>query len=153
MNQQKRNIAYFSGKDAAIQAAISYASGKSEIDDDELRQLANDIKSQVHGDYYLTKLILKGVAYHIGYLPSSIRLRIEKLFKAGKIIAMFCTSTLIEGVNLPADNLFISNYRSGRPKMTSVEFRNLIGRVGRIKFNLYGNVFFISNGKNGTEKE
>lgn len=153
LNQQKRNIAYFSGKDAAIQAAISYASGKTEIDDDELRQLANDIKSQVHGDYYLTKLILKGVAYHVGYLPSSIRLRIEKLFKAGKIIAMFCTSTLIEGVNLPADNLFISNYRSGRPKMTSVEFRNLIGRVGRIKFNLYGNVFFISNGKNVTEKE
>ena len=66
---------------------------------------------------------------------------------------MFCTSTLIEGVNLPADNLFITNYRSGRPKMTSVEFRNLIGRVGRIKFNLYGNVFFISNGDQVTEKE
>lgn len=37
--------------------------------------------------------------------------------------------------------------------MTSVEFRNLIGRVGRIKFNLYGNVFFISNGNQVTEKE
>ena len=66
---------------------------------------------------------------------------------------MFCTSTLIEGVNLPADNLFITNYRSGRPQMTSVEFRNLIGRVGRIKFNLYGNVFFISDGEQVTEKE
>lgn len=28
-----------------------------------------------------------------------------------------------------------------------------IGRVGRIKFNLYGNVFFISDGKHVTEKE
>ena len=37
--------------------------------------------------------------------------------------------------------------------MTSVEFRNLIGRVGRIKFNLYGNVFFISDGNQVTEKE
>jgi hypothetical protein len=34
-----------------------------------------------------------------------------------------------------------------------VEFRNLIGRVGRIKFNLYGNVFFISDGNQVTEKE
>lgn len=153
LNERRRNISYFSGKDAAIQAAMAYANEKPEIADDDLIQLSKDIKSQVHGDYYLAKLILKGVAYHIGYLPSSIRLRIEKLFKAGKIIAMFCTSTLIEGVNLPADNLFISNYRSGRPKMTSVEFRNLIGRVGRIKFNLSGNVFFISNGKNVTEKE
>lgn len=38
--------------------------------------------------------------------------------------------------------------------MTSVEFRNLIGRVGRIKFNLYGNVFFIADGNpEATEKE
>jgi replicative superfamily II helicase len=93
--------------------------------------------------------------YRIPHRISSrlYRQRIEKLFKAGKITAMFCTSTLIEGVNLPADNLFITNYRSGRPQMTSVEFRNLIGRVGRIKFNLYGNVFFISDGNQVTEKE
>ncbi len=153
LGKRKRNIAYFSGKNGAIEAARSFAEGKDDIDDDDLKQLANDIRDQVHGDYYLTKLIRKGIAYHIGYLPASIRQRIEKLFKAGKITAMFCTSTLIEGVNLPADNLFITNYRSGRPQMTSVEFRNLIGRVGRIKFNLYGNVFFISDGNQVTEKE
>ena len=153
LEERKRNIAYFSGKNGAIDAARAFAEEKDDIDDDDLKQLANDIRDQVHGDYYLTKLIRKGIAYHIGYLPASIRQRIEKLFKAGKITAMFCTSTLIEGVNLPADNLFITNYRSGRPQMTSVEFRNLIGRVGRIKFNLYGNVFFISDGNQVTEKE
>lgn len=154
LGERKRNIAcYFSGKNGAIEAAREFAKGKDNIDDDDLKQLANDIRDQVHGDYYLTKLIRKGIAYHIGYLSASIRQRIEKLFKAGKITAMFCTSTLIEGVNLPADNLFITNYRSGRPQMTSVEFRNLIGRVGRIKFNLYGNVFFISDGNQVTEKE
>lgn len=153
LGERKRNIAYFSGKNGAIEAARAFAKGKDDIDDEDLKQLANDIRDQVHGDYYLTKLIRKGIAYHIGYLPASIRQRIEKLFKAGKITAMFCTSTLIEGVNLPADNLFITNYRSGRPQMTSVEFRNLIGRVGRIKFNLYGNVFFISDGNQVTEKE
>lgn len=153
LNERKRNIAYFSGKSAAIDAARAFAEGKNDVDDEDLRLLAKDIRDQVHGDYYLTKLIRKGIAYHIGYLPASIRQRIEKLFKAGKITAMFCTSTLIEGVNLPADNLFITNYRSGKPQMTSVEFRNLIGRVGRIKFNLYGNVFFISDGNQVTEKE
>ena len=35
--------------------------------------------------------------------------------------------------------------------MTSVEFLNPIGCVGRIKFNLYGNVFFISDGNRVTE--
>lgn len=151
--ERKRNIAYFSGKSAAIDAAMAFAEGKDDLNDPDLDALAKDIREQVHGEYYLTSLIKKGIAYHIGYLPASIRQRIEGLFKDGKITAMFCTSTLIEGVNLPADNLFITNYRSGRPQMTSVEFRNLIGRVGRIKFNLYGNVFFISNGDQVTEKE
>lgn len=153
LSERKRSIAYFSGKNAAIQSAIAYSHGRDDIDDKDLADLAEDIKNQVHGEYYLAKLIRKGIAYHIGYLPASIRQRIESLFKSGKITAMFCTSTLIEGVNLPADNLFITNYRSGRPPMTSVEFRNLIGRVGRIKFNLYGNVFFISDGNQVTERE
>ena len=58
---------------------------------------------------------------------------------------MFCTSTLVEGVNLPADNLFITSYYSGRAQMTDVDFRNLIGRVGRIQYNLSGNVFMVSD--------
>ena len=153
IQERKRNIVYFSGKNNAIDAARKFSINKPVINDSELKQLSDDIKSQVQGDYYLADLIVKGIAYHIGYLPALIRQRIEKWFKAGKITTMFCTSTLIEGVNLPADNLFITNYRSGRPKMTSVEFRNLIGRVGRIRFNLYGNVFFISNGNKVTETE
>jgi replicative superfamily II helicase len=72
-------------------------------------------------------------------------MKIEKLFRDRKIVAMFCTSTLVEGVNLPADNLFITTYRKGRgqTKMTAVDFRNLVGRVGRINYNLYGNVFLV----------
>ena len=60
---------------------------------------------------------------------------------------MFCTSTLLEGVNLPADNLFITDNKIFRSAMSPVDFRNLIGRVGRISYNLYGNVFFVSEEK------
>ena len=56
---------------------------------------------------------------------------------------MFCTSTLIEGVNLPADNLFITSYKSGLSSFKVVDFKNLIGRVGSIEFTLYGNVFVV----------
>lgn len=110
-------------------------------DKPELLALSKEIKGQIHNDYYLAELLTKGVAYHIGYLPADIRLRIEELFRSGDIQTIFCTSTLIEGVNLPADNLFITSYKNGLSHMTPVEFRNLVGRVGRIEFNLYGNVF------------
>ena len=145
-------IAYFSSKDKAINAALAFARLRRKIDgpirkqpDPELMELAKEVRNQVHKDYFLAELLEQGIAYHIGYLPSAIRMRIEKLFKAEKITAMFCTSTLVEGVNLPADNLFITSYYSGRAQMTDVDFRNLIGRVGRIQYNLSGNVFMVSD--------
>jgi hypothetical protein len=120
--------------------------------DARLSELAGDIEREIHSDYYLAKIIRKGVAYHIGYLPSAIRMRIEDLFREGSISTMFCTSTLLEGVNLPADNLLIMGSKISRSKMTPIDFRNLIGRVGRIEYNLHGNVFFVSE-KNKTKKE
>ena len=87
----------------------------------------------------------------MGYLPSTIRARIESLYKDGKIRTLFCTSTLLEGVNLPADNLFITSHKNGGD-MSPVDFRNLMGRVGRIEFNLYGNVFLVCI-KRKTKKE
>jgi len=96
-------------------------------------------------DVEIAKIIKKGIAYHIGYLPAAIRMRIEDMFRKGKITTMFCTSTLLEGVNLPADNLFITDNKIFRSRMTPVDFRNLIGRVGRIEYNLYGNVIFVSS--------
>lgn len=151
-DKPSRMIAYFSSKDKAINAALAFARLRRKIDgpirkqpDPELMELAKEVRNQVHKDYFLAELLEQGIAYHIGYLPSAIRMRIEKLFKAEKITAMFCTSTLVEGVNLPADNLFITSYYSGRAQMTDVDFRNLIGRVGRIQYNLSGNVFMVSD--------
>ena len=56
---------------------------------------------------------------------------------------MFCTSTLLEGVNLPAENLFITSYKKGLSNFSEVDFKKLVGCVGRAKCDLYGNVFII----------
>lgn len=140
--KDSQNIVYCSATSKAIEYALDYANSlKTQEDNAEFLALSREIKGQIHADYYLADLLTKGVAYHIGYLPADIRLRIEDLFKNGAIKTIFCTSTLVEGVNLPADNLFITSYKNGLSHMTPVEFRNLVGRVGRIEFNLYGNVF------------
>lgn len=97
-------------------------------------------------------MIKKGVAYHVGYLPIQLRTTIEDAFKNRIIKTLFCTSTLIEGVNLPADNLFILSYRNGNSNMSKIEFKNLIGRVGRMAFNLYGNDFIIRHNKSISPK-
>ena len=139
-----QNIIYCHSTKKAVDMALEYAKTLPiKVNNAALLALAREIKNEIHGDYYLADVISRGVAYHIGYLPSNIRLQIEGLFRSGDITAIFCTSTLVEGVNLPADNLFITHYKNGRTSMSPVDFKNLVGRVGRIEFNLYGNVFLI----------
>lgn len=141
----KQSIVYCSSIAQAVNLARSYADTiHGTVSSQEVWALSRDIKQEVHGDYFLAEIITKGVAYHIGYLPSAIRMRIEELFRNGDITTIFCTSTLVEGVNMPADNLFVTNYKKGYAYMDAVDFRNLIGRVGRIEYNLYGNVFLVS---------
>lgn len=149
--QRKQSIIYCNGRNKAISAAQKYSDllkgalvNNGYKNDPELNSLSADISREVHNDYYLADMIKKGIAYHIGYLPASIRTRIEKLFQEGRISTMFCTSTLLEGVNLPADNLFITDNKIFLSAMSAIDFKNLIGRVGRISFNLYGNVFLVS---------
>lgn len=151
--KEVQSIVYFPSTRKTVIAARDFAANRVEKTDcKELMDLAQDIKNEVHGEYYLVDLIKKGIAYHIGYLPSSIRQRIEDLFKDGKITMLFCTSTLIEGVNLPADNLFVTDFKNGTKHMKPVDFRNLIGRVGRLEYNLYGNVFLVAISEKAKEK-
>ncbi|MCF0134179.1 MAG: DEAD/DEAH box helicase [Blautia sp.] len=150
---EKPFICYFPSTRKTIIAARDFGANRiPRTDCKELVELSKDIKEEVHGDYYLADLVACGIAYHIGYLPSSIRQRIEDLFKEGKITALFCTSTLLEGVNLPADNLFITDYRNGLKDMKPIDFRNLVGRVGRLEFNLHGNVFLVALTDKATDK-
>ena len=151
LGEGARSIVYSNSKDNVVEYALQYATQLQPLHDSDLDVLAQDIRQDVHGDYYLADIVEKGVAYHMGYLPSTIRARIESLYKDGKIHTLFCTSTLLEGVNLPADNLFITSHKNGGD-MSPVDFRNLMGRVGRIEINLDGNVFLVCI-KRKTKKE
>ena len=151
--KRQQTIVYCNGRTKAIENALEFAKHLPDLNDDDLIALSKDISGEVHSDYFLAEIIKRGVAYHIGYLPSAIRMRLEDMFRKGKITTMFCTSTLLEGVNLPADNLFITDTKIFRRTMSPVDFRNLIGRVGRIRFNLYGNVFFVPQGDQVKEQD
>ena len=141
-------VVYCKNPDDVVTLALEYAGLLQPLHISDLDALAEDIKNEVHSAYYLAETISKGVAYHMGYLPTTIRLRIEESFRKKEgIRVLFCTSTLLEGVNLPADNLFITHYNKGGKPMSAIDFKNLTGRVGRIQYNLYGNVFLVRREK------
>lgn len=109
--------------------------------DREIQDLIELIKKTVHRLYSLAGVLLRGVAFHYGNMPLLIRTEIERLFRANKIKYLICTSTLIEGVNMPCQSIFLRGPTKGRGKpMTSIDFWNLAGRAGRWGKEFQGNV-------------
>ncbi|USS89367.1 DEAD/DEAH box helicase [Fructilactobacillus cliffordii] len=119
----------------------------------DLELLSQKIKSEIHKKYFLSDLVKKGIAYHFGALPPSIRKEIEYQFKKGNIKYLFTTSTLLQGVNLPAKNLFILDDKIGMSKIKPLQFNNLIGRAGRLSKDLYGNVFVVRTADNKIDEK
>jgi superfamily II DNA/RNA helicase len=105
-----------------------------------VKKVIRQIKGYIHKDYYLGEFLNRGIGYHFGNLPQIIRNKVEGLFKEREINYVFCTSTLLEGVNLPAKNVFILNNKNGRNTFQPIDFWNLAGRAGRLKHELSGNI-------------
>ena len=146
LGNQQKNLVYCENPKEAIDLAKNYAStidNKRNNSNNNIEKVKKYIKNEIHERYFLVDLLDKGIAYHGGYVPNSIRKKIEKLYREKEIDTIFCTSTLLEGINLPADNLFIPVKNKSKILNNDIDFKNLIGRVGRIKYNLSGNVFII----------
>nr|WP_294839828.1 DEAD/DEAH box helicase [uncultured Methylotenera sp.] len=113
-------------------------------------EAANYVENFIHEDYSLADNLRSGVAFHYGPLPSSVRIMVENLVKGGYINFIACTSTLAEGVNLPAKNLFLENPMQpvfGEPSipLEDVKLNNITGRAGRMLKHFSGNVFLFNH--------
>ncbi|MDC0764920.1 DEAD/DEAH box helicase [Brevibacillus sp. AG] len=140
LGKNNPNIIYCNTKDDTIQYALEFAKTLPYTSDNELEQLINLVRDTMHEEYYLVDCLNKGIAYHFGGLPQRIREKIEVLFQKKVIKNIFCTSTLLEGVNLPAKNIFILSNAIGLTKLSKIDFWNLAGRAGRLTEDLSGNI-------------
>lgn len=139
------NVIYVNrAADAEKVAEILCQFVQHESDDTELVALSELCEKAVHRKFVLRRFVKKGVAFHYGNMPQLIRTEVERLFSAGKIKFLVCTSTLIEGVNLSCRNIFMRNPKRGmRDLMTPEDFWNLAGRAGRWGKEFQGNIYCI----------
>lgn len=106
----------------------------------EIQELIDLIKEEIHPDYYLIDTLKIKSAFHHGKLPEIIRGELEYLFANGYLDNIICTSTLVEGVNLPAEKVFIPYPTKDTDKLSPFEFGNIVGRAGRIRDALTGTI-------------
>jgi len=136
--------------------AERYAEALAKIQKDtptnkRISELIDFLCNEMHSSYSLIRCLRKGIAFHHGMIPDIAKFEIEAIYKDERddknsvIKNLVCTTTLLEGVNLPADRLFIQKpykINSNYP-LNNFDFGNLIGRAGRVRTNLYGSVFCI----------
>ncbi|MGV1056711.1 DEAD/DEAH box helicase [Clostridium perfringens] len=112
-----------------------------DLNNKKLNEFADFIENIIDKKYYLGDFIRKGIAFHYGKLPQFIRLGIEELADEGLLRFIVCTSTLLQGVNIPAQNIYV--YNPG--DLNKLDFWNLLGRAGRMGNDLVGNIILIQN--------
>ncbi len=143
------NILFTNGAAEAEEVALLLrghmeASIQKELASEEVLDLARLVKDSVHPLYPLSETLPYGIGIHYGDMPEISRREQESLFNEGKLSFLVCTSTLLEGVNLPCRNLFVWGPRQGRGSpMSEHEFWNLAGRAGRWGREFAGNIFCI----------
>lgn len=139
-------------------AALVYATGPADAEEtanqltadsplqnsDVLNELSKFIKSHIHPKYGLAEMVLHGIAFHYGKMPNLLREAVETAFRSGDIKYLVCTTTLFQGVNLPARSVFINTPTRGRGvNLDAALLWNFAGRAGRLGQDLVGNVFLV----------
>lgn len=140
------NLIYCNAASATVARALGLAAVLPALPmSPEVQELLDFVSDFVHVDYYLLECLRKGVAFHHGRMPQQVRSRVESLFAMpdSPLRFIFCTSTLLEGVNLPAKNIFVLTELHGRNVFSRIDFENLIGRAGRLTREFSGNVICI----------
>ncbi len=138
----KQNIVFAPTAQTARRVALALGGGGSVE-----TELINYYKETIHPNYSLCTTISHGVAYHHGKLPLHVRRTLESAISDGKICTVVCTTTLMQGVNLPAQNVIIRNphlyirKRSNSAELTNYEMANLRGRTGRLMKEFVGRAF------------
>ncbi len=117
--------------------------------DNEIQKVIDTLRDEVHEEFYLNKTISKGIIYIHAKMPNIIKEYLEYQFnKISKFKYIIANSVILEGINLPIDNLYIAStdYQNGKNLV------NLIGRVNRLNYvfqekkldKLISNIHFIS---------
>lgn len=105
----------------------------------------NWIKNNIHPKWLLNEALSYGVAFHHGSMPRHLGRYIVEEFNRGTIKYLFCTSTLIEGINTTAKNVIIFEDMKGKTPITYFDYSNIRGRAGRMKQHFLGRVYSFYN--------
>lgn len=111
------------------------------IRSDEL-SLIEWIKINVNEKWGLIDCLKHRIGIHEGALEKHITSSIIHYFNDGKLNYLFCTTTIIEGVNTSAKNVvFFDKTKGNRKPIDFFDYSNIKGRSGRMMVHYVGRIY------------
>lgn len=107
------------------------------IEDDYIEWL----NQHYHPEWEYSHSFRNGIGMHYGGLPRAMQQYVIDKFNRGELPFLICTSTIIEGVNTVAKNVFIYDNRNGNYSIDRFTHGNIKGRAGRMGIHFVGKVF------------
>jgi hypothetical protein len=147
-----KTMAYFPRPSSIYHFVSDYVRKLPDINlPDSARRFLAWAKEEVSDRWSVVLAMEKGFLVHTGQIPPSTRNFESSLFnkKGSGFDTILCTSTLLEGVNSPAENLIITfpsrttDDYSDPNYFSAFDFFNLVGRTGRLFEHLVGNAYYL----------
>lgn len=100
------------------------------------------IKQNISDNWSLITLLKNNVGIHDGTLQKHITTTVIDYFNKGYLNYLFCTTTIIEGVNTSAKNIiFFDGTKGLNTKIDYFDYSNIKGRAGRLMIHYTGTIY------------
>ncbi|MFC4696603.1 DEAD/DEAH box helicase [Enterococcus aquimarinus] len=147
-NINQQNIVYCSSPDRATKLAYEFyeygIQSGVKFNNTDL-PVIEWINENISRKWFFTKLINAGIGVHNGILPKHVNNSVIDYFNSGEISILFCTSTIIEGVNTTAKNvLWFDSTKGSQHQIDYFDFSNIKGRAGRLMQHYKGNFYMFN---------
>lgn len=120
----------------------SYLLSKIENYTNEELDIIEWIEENISKDWSLIKLLKNRIGIHDGALQKHITTSVIEYFNKGNLDYLFCTTTIIEGVNTSAKNIiFFDKTKGSRTPIDFFDYSNIKGRAGRLMIHYTGVIF------------
>lgn len=142
--REEQSLVYCSSPDKARELAFDYY---MHLCNHNLNARCTDlpliewIRKEIGYQWSVVKELEYGIAIHDGSMPKHLGASIIRYFNTHKIDVIFCTPTIIEGVNTSAKNVIVYSEKKGPKKLDYFDYSNIKGRAGRLMEHFVGRVY------------
>lgn len=145
--REEQSIIYCSSPNRAMSVAskfLDYLIQKETLEKENDLELIEWINENLSSQWTYNKLLKYKIGVHNGAIIKHINESVVDYFNNQQLNYLFCTSTLIEGVNTTAKNVIIFDNVKGGKDIDFFDFSNIKGRSGRFMKHILGRVYLFN---------